>query len=602
MSYPTLGAWVTQNTSHFRVWAPHVDSVQVLIQTGQHWDINSPTRTETLQIQQDGYWSLQLSDDTSGNLYRFQVRQGEHTWQKLDPAARDVIHSGLTRVNPESDNAGLISNQQIREWPEFQTPNFENFIIYQLHIGSFAGRNDHLQNIHIAGFSDMLSKLGYIRETGFNAIELLPVQEFAQDRSWGYNPGSFFAPESAYGHPEALKNLVSEAHKNGLAIIFDVVFNHAGPGDNVLWNFGHPIDQDGGGIYFEGGQQTHWGLGPAWWKQEVQDFFFENARMYFEEYQADGLRFDATSQINGQHLKQVIWRLRQIYPDKYLIAEHLPAHPWITTQGNFNATWHAKSHHQCQRALVGIAPVEKLKSFIGWNGFEHAWNLVKYCLGCHDDCGDQENGDAEHGLSNWDGRHRYLVDMLGGRDNWFARAKCRLAWALNIAIPGTPMLFMGSECHMGAPTVGWGYWHDGSDQHGDHRFDWNIAGDPTAIPMRRLVATVNQVRWNNPALRSDTLIICHEDHDNQVLAFKRWRDGNLILSIVNLSEHNFEHHSYGVTTDQQFGQWQQVLCTQDAAFGGWDGSGNAFYQPWTESDGRIYINLPKWSLIMFKLL
>ena len=82
------------------------------------------------------------------------------------------------------------------------------------------------------------------------------------------------------------------------SVIVDVVYNHAGPRDNSLWQF-HGNTKDGGGIYFEGGRSTSWGQGPAWWKREVQDFFFDNARMYIAEYNVDGLRFDATTQING---------------------------------------------------------------------------------------------------------------------------------------------------------------------------------------------------------------------------------------------------------------------------------------------------------------
>ena len=346
---------------------------------------------------------------------------------------------------------------------------------------------------------------------------------------------------------------------------------------------------------------THWGRGPAWWKQEVQDFFFENARMFLEDYRADGLRFDATSQVNGNHLREVLWRLKQRFPEKYLIAEHLPADAWITTTGNFDATWYARAHHECQRALAGHDPVGKIKALLGWDGFARAWELVKYITGSHDDVGDQENGDAEHGLGNWDARHRYLVDQFGGRENWHARAKCRLAWALNVAMPGTPMTFMGSECLMASPHVAWGYWHDGNDLRGDHRFNWEVAGDPLGVQMRRLMGAANEVRWQNPALRSDTLIVTHEDYHNRVLAFKRWAHGNLVLTVVNLGESNFENHGYGVRTDGQFGQWTQVLCTQDAEFGGWDGAGNAFHEPWTQADGRIYVNLPKWSVVMFRL-
>jgi 1,4-alpha-glucan branching enzyme len=418
------------------------------------------------------------------------------------------------------------------------------------------------------------------------------------DRSWGYNPASFFAPESSYGSPYNLAHFVDAAHRNGLAVIFDVVYNHAGPGDNVLWEFDGYGNE--GGIYFEGGQMTDWGRGPAWWKREVQDFFYQNARMFFEDYHADGLRFDVTTQINGEHLRLVIDRLRRDFPDKYLIAEHLPDHPWIVKTGGFCATWDADSHHECQRALAGQDSLNKVRRFLGWDGYDHAWNLVKYTLGSHDDVGDHSNGNAEDGLTSWDKRHRYFVDQLGGREDWLARAKCRLAWALNVAVPGTPMLFMGSECHMASPHVAWGYWHDGWDDRGDHRFNWDIAGDPLGVEMRRLVAACNAARWQNPALRADSLTIPHEDHTNQVLGFVRQLWDNVVLTVVNLGDQNFGNYSYGVRTGGHNGQWTQILCTQDAAFGGWDGVGNAFYEPWTQPDGHVYMNLPKWSVVMLR--
>jgi 1,4-alpha-glucan branching enzyme len=204
-------------------------------------------------------------------------------------------------------------------------------------------------------------------------------------------------------------------------------------------------------------------------------------------------------------------------------------------------------------------------------------NLVKYTMGSHDDIGDQDNGNAENGLTNWDSRLRYFVDQLGGREDWHARAKCRLARALNVAMPGTPMLFMGSECHMASPHVSWGYWHDGTDANGDHRFNWAVAGDMIGMEMRRLVAACNAVRRDNPALRADSLTIPHEDHDNQILGFLRKDGGNILLLVVNLSEQNFSDHRYGVLAGES-GQWSQVFCTQDASFGGWDGAGNLLAQ------------------------
>lgn len=120
------------------------------------------------------------------------------------------------------------------------------------------------------------------------------------------------------------------------------------------------------------------------------------------------------------------------------------------------------------------------------------------------------------------------------------------------------------------------------------------------MEMRRLVAECNAVRQGHPALRSDSLTISHEDHPNQVLGFLRQDGGNLLLIVVNLGEQNFADHSYGVSTGGRSGQWTQILCTQDARFGGWDGAGNAFHEPWSRSDGKVDINLPKWSVVILR--
>ncbi|MFB8829414.1 alpha amylase C-terminal domain-containing protein [Azotobacter sp. CWF10] len=96
------------------------------------------------------------------------------------------------------------------------------------------------------------------------------------------------------------------------------------------------------------------------------------------------------------------------------------------------------------------------------------------------------------------------------------------------------------------------------------------------------------------------LWVSHEDHANQVFAFLRRLDGNLVLTVVNLGDSSFSGHSYDVRVSGEMGQWTQLLCTQDAAFGGWDGAGNAFYEPWTQPEGRLYINLPQWSVVMLR--
>ncbi len=588
-----IGAHLTAGGCFFRVWAPHAEQVAVLLQIGTKWRSADDHQSHSLDPSGNGYWSATVRDVAAGTLYRFAITHHGQTRHKLDPAARDVVHSALTASDGRSDNASIVVENKPYPWTDFRTPAFENFLIYQLHIGSFAGRNDEF-NKSIATFRDVESKFGYIRSLGFNAIQPLPISEFAFDRSWGYNPASFFACESAYGTPAELKHFVNAAHQNGLAVIFDVVYNHAGPGDNVLWQFdGYEHE---GGIYFEGGAMTPWGRGPAWWKWEVQDFFYQHARMCFEEYHVDGLRFDMTRLINGNYLRNVVWKLRQDFPDKYLIAEHHPADPWIIDAGNFHATWDAEAHHECQRALAGDQPVDRLLHILGRGPFLHGWNVVNYLSGCHDDVGDMNNGNAEDGIHNWDHRHRYLIDLLGGRHNPLARAKCRLAWALCVAMPGTPLNFMGSECLLASPHVAWGYWHDGVDQWGDHRFDWSIAGDALGMEMRNFVAAANGMRWEHPALRSDDFRVVHVDRTNQVIVFARQFFNNRLLMVVNLGDRSFDDHDYQIPTADLGDRFVEILCTQNAEFGGRPGAGNRG-ETLNAEEGWVGINLPEWSLV-----
>ena len=591
-----LGSHLTADGCFFRVWAPHAEQVDVLLQTGGKWRANEQAHSHPLSRSANGYWSATVPDVAAGTLYRFAITYQGQTRQKLDPAARDVINSALTAHDGRSDNASIVVENKPYPWVDFRTPAFENFLIYQFHVGSFAGRNDEYQK-PIATFRDVESKLPYIRSMGFIAIQPLPISEFAFDRSWGYNPASFFACESAYGTPADLKHLINAAHQQGLAVIFDVVYNHAGPGDNVLWQFdGYEHE---GGIYFEGGATTPWGRGPAWWKWEVQDYFYQHARMCLEEYRADGLRFDMTQLINGNYLRNVTWKLRQDFPDKYLIAEHHPADPWIINTGNFHATWDAEAHHECQRALAGDRPVDRLLSILDRQPFPHSWNVVNYLTGSHDDVGDFNNGNAEEGIHNWDRRHRYLIDLLGGRHNEVARAKCRLAWALCVAMPGTPLNFMGSECLLASPHVAWGYWHDGVDQWGDHRFDWSIAGDALGIEMRRLVTAANQMRWQHPALRSDDFQIVHVDRTNNVVAFTRQFYGDRLLVVANFGEQGFAARDYQLSTGDLGDRFVEVLCTQDPPFGGRHGAGNQG-EVLLADGGKLGINLPGWALVVLQ--
>jgi 1,4-alpha-glucan branching enzyme len=582
---------LSPDTTFFRVWAPNAKQVDVVGDFNQ-WEVG----LAPLNAANDGFWEGTIEGIGSGDRYKYAITKhnGEIKY-RIDPAARDTQDS---RINNIENHGRVVNNQS--DWHDFVTPEFDDLIVYQCHIGSFCGRNDGMHRDNgVASFQDVEAKLDYIRSLGFNAIALLPIQEFRYDRSWGYNPSFYYALESAYGRPTDLIRFVEQCHQKGIAVIFDVVYNHISNEDSSFWHFDeHHLT--GQGSYLSD-FETPWGLAPAFWEKPIKDFFLANMGMYLNEYHGDGLRFDATRYIeynhglgnDGWHFMQYLTHMAQdLFPGKYLIAEHIPEHDSIVDSAGFHAAWCKSAYERFRQAMNGNDPVDHIKSLVGKDcgeGGHYPYNhsLIKYLLGSHDECGDNDNGHKNH---------RYFSEHYGGRDNWHARAKARMGWALNVAVQNTPMLFMGNECLM------WGYWHDGGDEHGDHRFDWSIAGDHHGMPMRRLVAAANAVRWEHPALRRGHLQVMHEDYRNKVLAFKRWNHaGDVVVVVVNAGDRNFTHQAYGVQIGPT-GRWQQILCTQDQAFGGWDGAGNAFYQPWTQGDGKIYINLPRWSVVMFKLL
>ncbi len=573
-----------------RVWAPNAIDVRIVSP-----NLPAPIGLTTTV---PGFWEGNVPGLTAGNAYELELTRADgNLLRRLDPAARDTDNSSLDNWHNTSHAVDPFDPDH--PWRPFVTPNFDDMILYQCHVGSFAGYRDGLVAPgQVGSFNLLMTKLQYIRDLGFNALALLPVQEFRGGRSWGYNPSFYFALESDYGRPADLRALVDACHSLGLAVIFDVVYNHISDDDSSFYHFDERAD--GTGDSYSGSYRTPWGWAPAFWQQGIREFFRANMAMYLCEYNGDGLRFDSTRQMeaargwgnDGWNFMQFLtWEAKRLFPGKYLIAEHVPDHESIVSSAGFHATWVSAPFDWTLNALNGLDSVGNLEraisnSFGQGQHYPYSWNTIKYLMGSHDQCGDGNNGN--------DGK-RNFVQRFGGRTNWYARAKARMAWALNIAAEGTPMLFMGSECHQE------GYWHDSWDNNGDHRFDWSIAGDWMGMEMRYLVQAANQTRWNHVALRNGSLEVTHRD-TNGVIAFKRWNNaGDVVLVVVNASDRSYTSASYGVATGQA-GRWEQILCTQDAWFGGWHGAGNAYYQPHTQADGRVYVNVPQWSVTMFRLL
>ncbi len=338
-----MGALIHQGGVAFRVWAPHADAVGVV---GDFNDWDASRNPMTSEGEGDGYWYADVAEAHPGHGYKYLITNGEQELYRIDPYARQVTNSV---------GHGLIYDHTVFDWQDdgFTCPPHNELVIYEAHIGSFDPQQEGTGT-----FDDLRARLGYLERLGINALQLMPVAEFAGDMSWGYNPAHVFAVESAYGGPDAFKSLVLDAHRRGIAVILDVVYNHFGPSDLDLWQFDGWSDNDKGGIYFFNDERssTPWGdTRPDYGREEVRRFIHDNALSWLSDYHLDGLRLDMTlymRSIDGNGAMDIPegWELtrwinrdvRERFPGRIMIAEDLQSDHALTSTGDDGACFHAQ--------------------------------------------------------------------------------------------------------------------------------------------------------------------------------------------------------------------------------------------------------------------
>ncbi len=261
-----FGAELGSDGVRFRVWAPRAQSISLQLEGP------SPT-VVPMAREPEGWFALSTALAGAGTRYRYIV-DGRAL---PDPASRrqpEGVHGPSEVVDPEAfEWSGL--GWRGRRW--------EELVLYELHVGTFSETGD---------FAGAARHLDHLCRLGVTAVELMPIAEFPGGRNWGYDGVCPYAPSSRYGRPEALKALVEACHTRGLAILLDVVYNHFGPEGNYL-----PVIAPD---FFTERHHTPWGAavdfdGPR--SRPVRDFFIHNALYWLEEFQFDGLRFDAVHAI-----------------------------------------------------------------------------------------------------------------------------------------------------------------------------------------------------------------------------------------------------------------------------------------------------------------
>jgi maltooligosyltrehalose trehalohydrolase len=266
-----VGADVLADGSvHARVWAPYARGVAVVLEANP----GAQTEPVTLTAEERGYFSGFLPAAGPGTRYR--LRLDDEETLMADPASRfqpDGVHGPSMVVDPAA------FAWEVDEW---EVPPFRDWVLYELHVGAFTPEGT---------FTAAIRRLPYLKDLGVTAIELMPIAQFPGERNWGYDGVFPYAAHNSYGGPDGLRRLVDAAHRHGIAVILDVVYNHLGPEGSVLHRFGP---------YFPDRYRTPWGDAINFDGQdsdEVRAFFIDSALMWLEECRIDGFRLDAIHEI-----------------------------------------------------------------------------------------------------------------------------------------------------------------------------------------------------------------------------------------------------------------------------------------------------------------
>jgi len=538
-----MGAIPSQEGTSFRVWAPYADKVSV---TGS---FNNWSKTANPMAREgNGYWSADIAGAKIGDQYRYIILSDSEKFSRIDPYAREVT----------SSVGNAIVHDPAFDWSQgdYQMPPSHEMVIYEMHIGTF---NDQPGGPP-GNLNSAIEKLPYLKELAINAIEVMPAMEFAGGFSWGYNPALIFAIESDYGGPRALKEFIKAAHAHGIAVIFDVVYNHLGPSDLDIWQFDGWSENDKGGIYFynDWRSQTPWGeTRPDYGREEVRHYIDDNAIMWLEEYQVDGLRWDMTAFIRNVHgndndpehdipegwslMQWINDEIKSRYPGKISIAEDMKNNPFLTKvtgEGGtgFDAQWDPGFVHPIREAI--ISPDDKARNMDAVrDAITHRYDKEPFKRVIYTESHDE--------VAN--GKARVPEEISpGDAGNWAAKKLSTLGAALVFSSPGIPMIFQGQEFL----EDDWFHDQDPIDWGKKHTYGGILQLYRDLIRLRR---NLDDTTGGLTGYHTDAH---HVNDKEKVMAFYRWKNGGPrddVIVIVNMANHAFEGYKIGFP---RAGKWE----------------------------------------------
>ena len=508
-----LGTGVT-----FRTWAPNATSVGVKGQFSG-WATLAMTSEGS-----SGYWSRDVAGAHAGQEYKYVINGSN---DRRDPRARRVTNSAGNSLVHDPNGFDWGGVQAINPWQN-------DLVIYEMHVGSY-----NAEAWLPSTFDQAIEKLDHLENLGVSAVQVMPISEYAGDRSWGYNPADLFAVESSLGGPDAFKRFVKACHQRGIAVIVDVVHNHYGPSDLSLWQYDTWSQNGKGGIYFynDSRSSTMWGeTRPDYGRTEVRNFIRDQIKMYLDECRVDGFRWDSVFSMiyynsgsstlpDGQSLlAEINSMMGSQYPGRIRIAED---HAFDYSM-NFDSQWNTVFHDDIKWQVTRQSDAERNMNWLAdrltaWPSHQR----VIYSES-HDTVGDLNS------------KYR-LVREIDSSNPWsiWARKRQLLAAATVLTSPGIPMIFQGQEMN-----EDWTFSNNTA-------LRWSLTNTWKGIV--RAYGDMISMRRNKlggtQGLKGTGINAHHRDNVNKVIGYIRWDAGGQaddVLVLSNFSVQKFTNNNYFV--------------------------------------------------------
>lgn len=583
----------------FSVWAPNAKSVS-LIADFNHWSGSiNPMRS----LGYSGVWELFVPGLQGGEKYKFEIKgQDGEKFVKSDPYGVSSEFRPLT--------ASLLADFESykwndRAWLEERAKRSQRpypMATYEVHLGSWRKKGDDFLN-----YREIAHQLAsYVKELGFNYVELMPIQEHPLDESWGYQVSGFYAPTSRFGSLQDFQYFVDYLHQNGIGVILDWVPGHFPTDTFSLGRF------DGSAAYEHADPKQ--GFHPHWnthifnfGRHEVSNFLIANALYWFEQFHIDGLRVDAVASMlyldYGREAGDWI-------PNAYGGKENLQA---IEFMKHLNSIVHEK----CPGVLT-IA--EESTSFTGVThpvaygglGFDLKWNMgwmndtLRY-IAFNPLFRTYHHHDLTFGLLYAFSERFVLVfshdEVVHGKksllskmpgDDWQKFANLRLLYSYMICQPGKKLLFMGGEI---------GEWREWNCKQ---ELDWILLDFQTHQGIQRAVGDINhfylshQALWERDFSYETFEWIDLNDAQNSVVIYYRKSQGQKLLCIHHFTPQYFPHYFIHASG---FNFVEEVFNSDNLRYGG---SGKINQAPQIVKNERgetvgLNIQLPPLATLIFSI-